>query len=45
MFSNFELSKFFWVEALMYACHLINMLPSSAIGDKTPMEVWSGEAA
>jgi hypothetical protein len=26
-----------------YACHLVNRLPSAAIGGKTPMEVWSGE--
>jgi len=29
----------------MYACHLINRLSSSAIGGKTPVEVWSGEPA
>ncbi|KAI3472951.1 hypothetical protein Pfo_029197 [Paulownia fortunei] len=28
-------------EAVTYAQHLINRLPSSAIGDKTPLEVWS----
>ena len=43
MLSNTGISKFFWAEALAYACHLINMLPSSAIGGKTPLEVWSGK--
>ena len=36
-----RLSKNFWVEALAYACYLVNRLPSSAIGGKTPLEVWS----
>jgi len=35
-------SKFFWAEALVYACHLVNMLPSSMIGSKTPMKAWPG---
>ena len=29
----------------MYASHLINGLSSTAIGGKTSLEVWSGEAA
>jgi len=29
----------------MFAYHLINRLSSFAIGGKTPMKVWSGEAA
>jgi len=29
---------------MMYASHLINKLSSSAIGGKTPMEMWSGKA-
>lgn len=33
--------KQFWVEAVMYACHLINSLLSVVIGDKNPLEVWS----
>ena len=45
MLSNYELSKSFWTEALMYTCHLINRLPLYGIGDKTPIEVWSGDAA
>ena len=41
----------FWIikkilaEALVYACYLINRLPSSAIGCKTPLEDWLGKAA
>ena len=45
MLSNARLQKNFWAEALAYDCYLVNMLPSSAIGDKTPLEVWSGKAA
>ena len=41
MLSNAGLGKQFWTEALGYAHHLINRLPLSAIGGKTPMEVWS----
>jgi len=41
MLSNTGISKSFWVEALAYACHLVNRLPSFAIGGKTPPEVWS----
>ena len=26
---------------MSYASHLINCLPSAAIGDKTPMKMWS----
>ena len=36
MLSNAGLFKSLWVETLVYACHLINRLPSSAIGGKTP---------
>ena len=45
MLSNTRLSKNFWAEILAYACNLINRLPSSAIGDKTPLKVWSEKAA
>ena len=34
MLSNTGISKSFWAEALAYAFHLINRLPSSAIGIK-----------
>ena len=39
MFSNTGLGKVFRAEAVVYASHLINRLPSTAIGDKNPMEV------
>ena len=45
MLSNAGISKSFWAEALAYACHLINRLPSSAIGGKTPLKVWSEKVA
>ncbi|KAE8673094.1 hypothetical protein F3Y22_tig00111812pilonHSYRG00176 [Hibiscus syriacus] len=45
MLSNAGLGKAFWAEAVTYAGHLINRMPSSAIGGKTPLEVWSGKPA
>ena len=45
MLSNAGLGKQFWVEAVMYASHLINRLPSIALNGKTPLEVWSGKLA
>ena len=41
MLSNAGLDKKFWAEAVSYASHLVNRLPSAAIGGKTPMEMWS----
>ena len=43
MLSNASLGKQFWIEAVMYASHLMNRLPSSALNGKTPFEVWSGK--
>ena len=43
MLSNAGLGKVFWAEAITYVCHLINMLPSTAIEGKSPLEVWSGK--
>ena len=40
--SQAGLSKAFWAEALSYAVHLVNRLPVSGNGGKTPLEVWSG---
>ncbi|KAG8484503.1 hypothetical protein CXB51_023752 [Gossypium anomalum] len=45
MLSNAELGKKFWAEAVTYACHLINRLPSAAINEKTPIEIWTGKSA
>ena len=45
MLSNASLTKNFWVEALTYACYLVNRLPSSAIEGKTPLEVCVGPKA
>jgi len=45
MLSNAGLSKYFWAEALAYACYLVNRLSSSAIGGKTPLEAWSEKIA
>lgn len=43
MLSHSGLSKTFWAEALSNATHIINRLPTSALYEKTPKEVWSGE--
>ena len=40
LLSNSGLNQSFWAEAMTCASHLINRLPSSAIGEKTPMEMW-----
>ena len=45
LLSNSELNKSFWAKAMTYASHLINRLPSSMIGGKTLMEMWSCKAA
>ncbi|KAH9762567.1 hypothetical protein KPL70_000851 [Citrus sinensis] len=45
MLSNPDLDKKFWTEVVSYASHLVNRLPSAAIGGKTPMEMWSGKHA
>ncbi|KAH9800313.1 Histidinol dehydrogenase [Citrus sinensis] len=38
-------NKKFWAEAVSYTSHLVNRLPSTAIGGKTPMEMWSEKHA
>ncbi|KAH9666232.1 hypothetical protein KPL70_020569 [Citrus sinensis] len=43
--SNAGLGKEFWAETVVYACHLINRLPSTAIEGKTPIEMWIGNPA
>jgi hypothetical protein len=35
----------FWGEALSYARHIVNRLPSAALNGRTPLEVWSGSPA
>ena len=40
-----RLDKSFWVEALVYASHLMNCLSSTAIGGKTPLNIWSDGTA
>ncbi|KAK8934286.1 hypothetical protein KSP39_PZI015019 [Platanthera zijinensis] len=45
MLSNSGMDRVFWAEAMDYACHLVNRLPSAAIGKLTPMEKWSGHPA
>jgi len=36
------LAKSFWAKAVKTACYVINRSPSTAIGLKTPMEMWQG---
>ncbi|GKV50375.1 hypothetical protein SLEP1_g57082 [Rubroshorea leprosula] len=43
--SNAGLSKDFWAEAVNHASYLVNRSPSTAIGLKTPEELWSGSPA
>jgi len=44
LLSNARLDKQFWVEAIVYASHLINGLSSTVIGGKTSLKVWSRKA-
>ncbi|KAH9658981.1 hypothetical protein KPL70_023688 [Citrus sinensis] len=43
MLLNANLSKGFWAEAVTTAAYLINRSTSSALGFKTPQELWSGK--
>ena len=45
MLSNASLDKSFWAKAIEYASHLLNRLPTTVIGGKTPLEIWSGGVA
>ena len=45
MLSNASLDKLFWAEAIMYVSHLLNRLPMTVIGGKTPLKIWSDGAA
>ena len=42
MLSGTGLGQEFWAEAVETACYLVNRSPSSALEDKTPHEVWTG---
>jgi len=45
LLSNTSLDKLFWAKAIDYASLLLNRLPMTAIGGKTPLEIWLGEDA
>ena len=45
MLGTAGLEKSFWAEAVNTACYVINMSPSTAIGLKTPIEMWNGKKA
>ena len=45
LLSNVSLDKSFWVEAIVYASHLLNRLLTTVIGGKNPLEIWSGGAS
>jgi hypothetical protein len=43
MLSGVGIGQEFWAEAVGTTCYLVNRSPSSALGDKTPQEVWTGK--
>jgi hypothetical protein len=43
MLSGVGLGQEFWAEVVGTTCYLVNRSPSSALGDKTPQEVWTGK--
>ena len=43
MLSGVELGQEFWVDVVGTTCYLVNRSPSSALGGKTPQEVWTGK--
>lgn len=43
MLYDAKMSKGFWAEALLAAIDIINVLPHSKIGNKTPNELWYGK--
>ena len=45
LLSNAQLNKSFWTEALEYASHLMNRLPSTVMRGKIPLDIWSSRAA
>ena len=44
LLSNASLDKSFWAETLVYTSHLMNRLSSTAIGEKTLLDIWLGGA-
>ena len=42
---NASLDKSFWAEVIVHTSHLLNSLPTTAIGGKTPLKIWSCGAA
>jgi len=45
LLSNASLDKSFRAKAIEYASHLLNRLPTTVIGGKTLLEIWSGGPA
>eukprot|EP00253_Pinus_taeda_P004523 PITA_04523 len=43
MLSGVELGQELWAEAMETTCYLVNRLPSSALVDKSPHEVWTSK--
>ena len=43
MLSGAGIGQELWAEAVGTACYLVNRSSSSALGDKTPQEVWTGK--
>ncbi|KAL2471172.1 Integrase catalytic domain-containing protein [Abeliophyllum distichum] len=39
------LPRSFWGEAVMIACHIVNLTPSAALNDKTTFEMWNNMPA
>ena len=42
MLHDAGLPKPLWMEALQWAAHLHNRLPSTALGNLSPLQVWTG---
>ena len=42
MMNEKGLQKYFWIEVVHTAVHILNRCPTKALNDKTPIEAWSG---